>query len=189
MCVCVKGNLIFSRILVFVAFCQSNWYATFCHSYLPCLFFFPPREQLLKANFDSPPISPKMTASAVKCRAASEKGHNSSGTILSHFFQKRHRAPPSKETHQDVQLGGVRTAKTHKENDADLHPGKDYTTACIKEEPADEEITFTPGLMSVKSEVTASQSINAGFEMAHSSTPSKDVKPIIKGEVNLQLCF
>ncbi|XP_037831367.1 E3 ubiquitin-protein ligase RAD18 isoform X2 [Kryptolebias marmoratus] len=132
------------------------------------------RQQLSKVNFESPPISPKTPASAVKCKTPRERGQKSSSSILSNFFQKRHRSPPSKETQQGVQRGGGR--------DAEPRPGGAHVSLVVKEEPVDVEDTPTRGLTSAKLEDAASHSRSLGFEMAHSSSPSKDAKPIIKVE-------
>uniref|UniRef100_A0A3Q2SX44 RING-type E3 ubiquitin transferase n=1 Tax=Fundulus heteroclitus TaxID=8078 RepID=A0A3Q2SX44_FUNHE len=96
--------------------------------------------KLLKANFESPPISPKTPASAVKCKTPREKSQKSSSSILNHFFQKKPRTPPSKETHQDVQRG----------------------------EPVDVNDPSIKVLMSVKQEDTAFHA--PGFETPQSSS-------------------
>ncbi|KAM6927238.1 E3 ubiquitin-protein ligase RAD18 [Xenentodon cancila] len=136
------------------------------------------REQLLKANFDSPPISPKTPASAVKSRAASEKQQKSSGSILSHFFQKKLRTPPSEEAGQDVQWEEMQMAQTHGADGADGA----RASVVVKEEPADTEDTSTQSFVSVKQEDTVSQSLSAGFGLAHSSAPLNDEKLPIKVE-------
>ncbi|XP_072239255.1 E3 ubiquitin-protein ligase RAD18 isoform X2 [Leuresthes tenuis] len=130
------------------------------------------RQELSKAHFESPPISPKTPASAVKCKTPSERGQKSSGSVLSHFFQKKQRTPPSKETHQNVQWGEMETAQTHNANDSYQLTAKARHSVVVKEEPMDVE--DTSGL--------ASHSLSAAFETAHSSSPSNDVKPIIKVE-------
>lgn len=139
-----------------------------------------------KANFDSPPISPKTPASAVKCKTPRERGQKCSSSVLSHFFQKRPKTSPTKETQRDasvsrcVQRGKIQTACTHNANDADLHSATAQLPVVVKEEPMDVEELSIQGLMPVKQEV--SHSISTGVEMAHSSTPSKEEKPVIKGE-------
>ncbi|XP_061583091.1 E3 ubiquitin-protein ligase RAD18 isoform X2 [Cololabis saira] len=138
------------------------------------------RDQLLKANFDSPPISPKTVASAVKSRAASEKCQKSSGSILSHFFQKKLQSPPREEAGQHVPLEEMQTAQTHGADVDDLHSGEADSSVVVKEEPVDPEDQPTQSFVSVKEEDTATQS--AGFEMAHSSAPSSDVNLPIKVE-------
>lgn len=142
------------------------------------------RQQLSKVNFESPPISPVAPASAVKCKTPREGGQKSSSSILSNFFVKKHRTPPSKVTQHEVQRGHARDAQTLYPNDSDLDYGKAHVSVVVKEEPIDVEDTSTRGLTSVKSEDTASHSRSLGSEMAHSSSPSKDVKPIIKGEAS-----
>ncbi|XP_041837242.1 E3 ubiquitin-protein ligase RAD18 isoform X1 [Melanotaenia boesemani] len=139
------------------------------------------RQQLSKAHVDSPPISPKTPASAVKCKTPREKGQNSSSSIMNNFFQKKLRTPPSKET-QDAEQGELQTAQTHNVNDAALHSGKAHFSAVVKEEPMEVMNTSIQDLMPVKKEEPASYSLCAGFETAHSSSPSKNVKPIMKVE-------
>ncbi|XP_071349775.1 E3 ubiquitin-protein ligase RAD18 isoform X2 [Trachinotus anak] len=146
------------------------------------------RQQLSKANFDSPPISPKTPASAVKCKTPRERAQKCNSTVLSQFFQKKSKTPPTKETRRDgsvsqwVQRGKMQSARTHSANDADLHSATVRLPVSVKEEPMDMEEVSVQGLMSVKQEDTVSHSISTGFETAHSSSPSKDVKPVIKVE-------
>ncbi|XP_013864496.1 E3 ubiquitin-protein ligase RAD18 isoform X2 [Austrofundulus limnaeus] len=139
-------------------------------------------QQLSKINFESPPISPKTPASTVKRKTSRERGQKSSSTILSNFFQKKHKTSPIKEDQQVVRQGGVQNIQTHNPNDSDLHSGKSHVSLVMKEEPIDVEDMSTMGLTSVKLEDTASHSRSLGFEMAHSSSLSTDVKPIIKVE-------
>ncbi|XP_006806771.1 E3 ubiquitin-protein ligase RAD18 isoform X2 [Neolamprologus brichardi] len=99
------------------------------------------RQQLLKAQFDSPPISPKTPASAVKCKTPKERGQKCNNSVLSQFFQKKPKTPPSKETQHNgsisecVQEGKRWTAGIH--NDTDLHSGKAELSVVVKEEPID----------------------------------------------------
>lgn len=142
------------------------------------------RQQLSKATFDSPPISPKTPASAVKCKTPRERGQKCNSSVLSHFFQKRPKTSPAKETQQSgsvaqcARRGKTQTACTYNANDADLHSA----AVSVKEEPMDVEVAPTQGLVSVKREETVSHGISTGVETAHSSSPPKDVKPVIKGE-------
>uniref|UniRef100_A0A3Q3NNE3 RING-type E3 ubiquitin transferase n=1 Tax=Mastacembelus armatus TaxID=205130 RepID=A0A3Q3NNE3_9TELE len=150
------------------------------------------RQQLSKANVDSPPISPKTPtptpASAVKCKTPRERGQKSKGSVLSHFFQKRPKISPTKESQQDgsvshcVQQGKIKTARTHHANDSDLHSATAKLLVSVKEEPVDVEETSVQCLVSVKQEETASDSFSTGDETAHSSSPSVDVKPTVKVE-------
>ncbi|XP_029134779.1 E3 ubiquitin-protein ligase RAD18 isoform X2 [Labrus bergylta] len=145
------------------------------------------RQQLSKANFDSPPISPKTPASAVKCKTPREKGQKCKSTVLSHFFQKRPKTSPSKETHRESSAAhctqqGSRTARTSSVISTDLHSATAQPPVCVKEEPIDAEEGFMQTFMSIKQEDTCSYFINTGAEMAHSSSPFKDVKPVIKVE-------
>ncbi|XP_047204627.1 E3 ubiquitin-protein ligase RAD18 isoform X1 [Girardinichthys multiradiatus] len=136
------------------------------------------RQQLLKANFESPPISPKTPASASKCKTPREKSQNPSSSILNHFFQKKSRTSPGKDTHQDVQCGQVQ--RTPSRNAKVQRSGKSQMSVVVKEEPVDPEDPSIKALMSVKQEDTALHA--AAFEMAHSSSPSNEVKPVIKVE-------
>ncbi|KAF1391619.1 hypothetical protein PFLUV_G00043980 [Perca fluviatilis] len=139
------------------------------------------RQQLSNANFDSPPISPKTPVSAVKCKTPRERGQKCNSSVLSHFFQKRPKTSPAKETQQSssvvqcVQRGGILTAHTHKANYTGLHSATGQLPVVVKEEPMDVEEASIQGLMSVKQEAGVSHSI-----MALCSSPSKDVKPVIK---------
>lgn len=143
------------------------------------------RQQLSKVSFESPPISPKTPSSAVKCKTPKERGQKCNSSVLSHFFQKKPKTPPSKETQRDAsvtQLGKIQTARTHNANDSGLHSGKAQLSVIVKEEPMDAMDVSTQGLMSVKQEDTTSHSISSGAEAAHSSSPPKDAKPVIKVE-------
>uniref|UniRef100_A0AAZ1WXV2 RING-type E3 ubiquitin transferase n=1 Tax=Oreochromis aureus TaxID=47969 RepID=A0AAZ1WXV2_OREAU len=144
------------------------------------------RQQLLKAQFDSPPISPKTPASAVKCKTPKERGQKCNNSVLSQFFQKKSKTPPSKETQRNgsisewVQEGKRWTAGIH--NSTDLHSGKAELSVVVKEEPIDMDDASTYGSTSLRLEPTAFPSISAENGMADSLTPSKDIKPIIKVE-------
>lgn len=139
-----------------------------------------------KVNFDSPPISPKTPASTIKCKTPRDKGQKCN-SVLSHFFQKRPKTSPDKETQKDgsvsqcVQRGKVQTACSHNANDADLHSATAQLQVAVKEEPVDMEEASIQGLVSVKQEDTVSYS-NTGAESASQST---DVKPVIKGKTVL----
>uniref|UniRef100_A0A3Q0ST88 RING-type E3 ubiquitin transferase n=1 Tax=Amphilophus citrinellus TaxID=61819 RepID=A0A3Q0ST88_AMPCI len=142
-------------------------------------------QQLLKANFDSPPISPKTPSSAVKCKTPKERGQKCNNSMLSQFFQKKPKTPPSKEIQRNgsisewVQEGKRQTAGIH--NGTDLHSRNAELSVVVKEEPIDVEDASPQGLTSFRLEDT-SPSISTGNGMAHSLTPSKDIKPIIKVE-------
>ncbi|KAM9361851.1 E3 ubiquitin-protein ligase RAD18 [Symphorus nematophorus] len=146
------------------------------------------RQQLSKATFDSPPISPKTPVSAVKCKTPRERGQKSNSSVLSHFFQRRPKTSPTKETQHDssvaqtVQWGKTKAAHTHNAKDTDLHLATAQLPVVVKEEPMDVAEAPVQPLVSVKQEDTDAHSISTWVEMAHSSTPSKDVKPIIKVE-------
>ncbi|TNN85636.1 E3 ubiquitin-protein ligase RAD18 [Liparis tanakae] len=146
------------------------------------------RQKLMKANFECPPISPRIPASAVKCKTPRERGQNCNGSVLSHFFQKKPKTSPTKETQRDgsvtrsAERRKIETAHTHNANDADLHSATDQLPLVVKKEPMDVEMTSIPGLMSVKQEAGVSHSMSTEDEKAHSSSPSKDEKPVIKVE-------
>ncbi|XP_034725973.1 E3 ubiquitin-protein ligase RAD18 isoform X3 [Etheostoma cragini] len=139
------------------------------------------RQQLSNANFDSPPISPETPVSAVKCRATRERGQKLNSSVLSHFFQKRPKTSPAEETQQSssvaqcVQRGEILTARTQNAKYAGLHSATAQLPLVVKEELLDVEETSIQCLMSVKQEAGVSHSF-----MALCSSPSKDVKPVIK---------
>ncbi|TMS19627.1 E3 ubiquitin-protein ligase RAD18 [Larimichthys crocea] len=144
------------------------------------------RQQLSKATFDSPPISPKTPASAVKCRTPKERGQKCTSSVLNHFFQKRPKASPAKESQHDssvaqrVQQGEMQTARTHNANDADLHSAAAQLPVVVKEEPMDVKVASIHSLMSAKQEDTGAHTNSSWDEKAHSSSPPQDVKPVIK---------
>ncbi|XP_047440026.1 E3 ubiquitin-protein ligase RAD18 isoform X2 [Mugil cephalus] len=146
------------------------------------------RQQLSKANFDSPPISPKTPSSAVKCKTPRAGGLKCNGSVLSAFFQKKPKTPPSIKKQQDcpdthsVMTRKRPTAQTQNANAADLHSEKAQLAVVVKEEPMDVEDVPTRGLATVKREDTASHSDGTGTERPHSSSPPQDVKPTIKVE-------
>ncbi|XP_061641569.1 E3 ubiquitin-protein ligase RAD18 isoform X3 [Phyllopteryx taeniolatus] len=124
------------------------------------------RQQLSKTYFDSPPISPKNPAS-VKFKAPIEKGQKCNSSVVSHFFQKR----PRKSGKAD-QTGCTRYA-----SDTDPH----LTT--VKEEPMDVGEASMQDVVSVKPVDTELHRMSTEEEMPHSSSsPPKDVKPVIKVE-------
>ncbi len=172
---------------------KDNWLSACPHHILHSfsltftLHVFFSRQQLLKATFDSPPISPKTPASAVKCKTPRERGQKCNSSVLSHFFQKRPKTSPTKDTQHSssarrVQEGKIQTARTHNANDADLHSATAQLSVVVKEEPMDVEEASLVGLMSVKQEDAGLHGVSSGIETAHSSSPSKDIKPVIKGE-------
>lgn len=138
------------------------------------------RQQLSKVNFDSPPISPKTPASAVKCKTPRDRGQKCNSSVLNHFFQKRPKISPTKATKHCVQLEKIQTTFTPNAND--LHSATAQVPVAVKEEPIDVEEASIQGLMSVKQEDIASYNISTGVEIAHSSSPSQEVKPVIKVE-------
>ncbi|XP_019736961.1 E3 ubiquitin-protein ligase RAD18 [Hippocampus comes] len=124
------------------------------------------RQQLSQTYFDSPPISPKNSAS-VKCKAPSDKGQKCNSSLVSHFFQKRPRKSAT-----DAPTGRTRSAK-------DTDPRK----ATVKEEPSDVEEASMQDAGPVEQDETELHSISTEEEMPHSSSsPPTDVKPAIKVE-------
>ncbi|KAM8914036.1 E3 ubiquitin-protein ligase RAD18 isoform 1-T1 [Spinachia spinachia] len=146
------------------------------------------REQLSKASFDYPPSLPRTPASAVKCKAHRDRGQKGNSSVLSHFFQKRPKATPTKETQRDGSVSPcprrttIQTACSQKANGADLHPATDQPPVVVKEEPMEAEEASIQGLMSVKQEAGVSHSLSSGLEAPHSSSPSNNVKPVVKVE-------
>ncbi|KAK2862161.1 hypothetical protein Q5P01_001694 [Channa striata] len=141
------------------------------------------RQHLSKANFDSPPISPKTPVSTVKCKTPREKDQKCN-SVLSNYFQKRPKTSPAREANQygvhSAQRGKIQTTLIRNANGNDLHLASDQLLVAVKEEPMDAEEASIQNLMSVKQEDTVSQNIHTGVEMAHSSSPSADVKPLVK---------
>lgn len=145
------------------------------------------RQQLSKANFDTPPISPKTPASAVKCKTPREKGQKCNSTVLSHFFQKRPKMSAFKETQQESSAvycaqQGPWTACEDDVNKAESHSETTLRPVCVKEEPMDMEDGSIQGFVPVKQESTGGHSVDTKIEMAHSSALFTDVKPVIKVE-------
>ncbi|XP_067360956.1 E3 ubiquitin-protein ligase RAD18 isoform X2 [Channa argus] len=145
------------------------------------------RQQLSKANFESPPISPKTPGSTAKCKTPREKDRKCN-SVLSNFFQKRTKTSPAKETNQDgavahyIQRGKIQTTRIHNENSTDLPLATDQLPGAVKEEHMDVEVASMQDLMSGKQEDTVLHRINTGIEMAHSSSTSAVVKPVAKVE-------
>ncbi|XP_061544194.1 E3 ubiquitin-protein ligase RAD18 isoform X5 [Phycodurus eques] len=125
------------------------------------------RQQLSKTYFDSPPISPKNPAS-VKFKAPIEKGQKCNSSVVSHFFQKRPRKSPGK---------AYQTGCTLYASDTDPH----LTT--VKEEPMDVGEASMQDVVSVKPVDIELHRMSTEEVMPHSSSsPPKDVKPVIKVE-------
>lgn len=135
------------------------------------------RQQLSKANFESPPISPKTPASAVKCKTPRQRAQKCNSSTLSHFFQKKS-TTPAKESQRDSSVSHwVQRGRGEAANEAGTHSAAARLPVAVKEEPMDlEEV-------SVKQEDTGSHGIGSG--PAPSTSPSADVKPVIKGEASL----
>ncbi|XP_069581338.1 E3 ubiquitin-protein ligase RAD18 [Brachyistius frenatus] len=136
------------------------------------------RQQLSKVNFDSPPISPKTPATAVKCKTPRKRDQKCNGSVLSHFFLKKPETASRRKSQRDAQWEKILAAPTRCEKDADLHSGRAPLSAAVKEEPMSVE-TSCLSLMSVKQEETSLFDISSELQNAHSSV---DVKPVIKVE-------
>ncbi|XP_010770586.1 E3 ubiquitin-protein ligase RAD18-like, partial [Notothenia coriiceps] len=148
-------------------------------------------QQLSKAHFNTPPISPNAPASAVECRTPKQRGQKCNSAVLSNFFQKMPKTSPAKKKRHDTsdsqltRRGKIQTVRTDNANDADLHSATARLPVVVKEEPNDddEEESSIQNLMSVKQEAAGvPHSISTGHAMAHSSSLSKDIKPVIKVE-------
>lgn len=152
-------------------------------------FFFSCRQQLLKVTFESPPISPKTPTSVVKCKTPSEKGQACKTSFLSNYFQKKPKTSPTKEPwlHSSFTQSGAgrETSGNHRSKKVDLHSSS--TPVVVKEEPTNAVEENIQLLKSVYQEDTACTSRTFAPEVVHSSSPSKDIKPIIKGEAFLSL--
>ncbi|XP_034079804.1 E3 ubiquitin-protein ligase RAD18 isoform X1 [Gymnodraco acuticeps] len=148
------------------------------------------RQQLSKAHFDTSPISPSAPASAVECRTPKRRGQKCNRAVLSNFFQKMPKTSPAKKNRHDAsdshltRRGKIQTVRTDNANDADLHSANARLPVVVKEEPNDyEEESSIQKLMSVKQEAAVvPHSISTGHAMAHSSSLSNDIKPVIKVE-------
>ncbi|KAM9535295.1 E3 ubiquitin-protein ligase RAD18 isoform 2-T5 [Salvelinus alpinus] len=126
------------------------------------------RQQLSKANFDSPPLSPKTPASAVKCKTHRQTmGPKKDGSILSHFFQK---GPITSTTSLTTEALLARHTQTVK-----VDPGHQVS---VNKEPMEEEI---PVLVSVKIE-KMDISMTGLSSLADSPSTSQDMKPVVKVE-------
>ncbi|KAM4613291.1 E3 ubiquitin-protein ligase RAD18 isoform 2-T2 [Polymixia lowei] len=144
-------------------------------------------QQLSKANFDSPPLSPKMPASAVKCKTPRARGPTRDGSILSHFFQKGPKTSPAKEARrvgpaQCVSRGEMESTRTHTTNAADLHLPIPLPPLVVKEEPVEVEAASAQYLMSVKVEEMDISSPVPQPSQAGSPASLEDIKPVIKVE-------
>ncbi|XP_041743092.1 E3 ubiquitin-protein ligase RAD18-like [Coregonus clupeaformis] len=123
------------------------------------------RQQLSKANFDSPPISLKTPASAVKCKTSRQtRGPKKEGSILSHFFQK---GPTTSTTSLTTEALPARHTHTVK-----VDPGHQVS---VNEEPMEEEIPAQV-LVSVKMDI----SMTGLASLADSPSTSQDMKPVVK---------
>ncbi|XP_076003564.1 E3 ubiquitin-protein ligase RAD18 isoform X2 [Genypterus blacodes] len=144
------------------------------------------RNQLSKANLDTPPKTP---ASAVKCKSPIERSQKCN-SVLSHYFQKKPKTSPSKDTRRHssvVQRAKIEmTPRTHSANRADLHLQSAQPPLAVKEEPMDEEEeaeveagTRGPTAGERGSAVSSPPSRQCKSEP---SSPSEDMKPVVKVE-------
>ncbi|XP_055771021.1 E3 ubiquitin-protein ligase RAD18-like isoform X2 [Salvelinus fontinalis] len=126
------------------------------------------RQQLSKANFDSPPLSPKTPASAVKCKTHRQTmGPKKDGSILSHFFQKGPITSTTSLTTEALLAHHTQTVK--------VDPGHQVS---VNKDPMEEEI---PVLVSVKIE-KMDISMTGLASLADSPSTSQDMKPVVKVE-------
>lgn len=139
--------------------------------------------------FESPPISPKTPASAVKCKTPREKGPACQSSFLSNYFQKKPKTSPTKEPCSRgsfTQSGGEKESSGSRcSKKADLHSSSSLLV--VKEEPTNAVEGNFQLLKSPNQEDTACNCHTPAPEVAHSSSPPKDTKPIIKGETLLSL--
>ncbi|XP_064822272.1 E3 ubiquitin-protein ligase RAD18-like isoform X4 [Oncorhynchus masou masou] len=127
------------------------------------------RQKLSKANFDSPPLSPKTPASNVKCKTHRQtRGPKKNGSILSHFFQKGPITSTSSLTTEAPPALHTQTVK--------VDPGHQVS---VNEEPM-EEIPAQV-LVSVKIE-KMDISMTGLLSLADSPSTSQDMKPVVKVE-------
>ncbi|XP_019910753.2 E3 ubiquitin-protein ligase RAD18 isoform X3 [Esox lucius] len=142
------------------------------------------RQQMSKAHFDTPPISPKTPSSTIKCKTPGMyRGPKKEGSILNHFFQKAPTTSSSAVTTAAVptprgkrQSGALECSQTMKESPRHtLNVNADSSLqVSVKEEPMDLEIPA----QSVKM-----RNISTGLvSLANSQSTSQDIKPLIKVE-------
>ncbi|XP_062257118.1 E3 ubiquitin-protein ligase RAD18 [Platichthys flesus] len=140
------------------------------------------RQQLSNPSLDSPPITPKTPASAVKGTTARERGQKSSSGTLSRFLLKLPKTLAATEAQGDastslcVERGRRKTTGPY----TNLRSATAPDPVSVKEEPMDVEEASVHVLVSVKQEDTFSHSVSTGVETPHSSSPSNDAKPVIK---------
>ncbi|KAJ7999207.1 hypothetical protein DPEC_G00213050 [Dallia pectoralis] len=133
------------------------------------------RQQMSKAHFDSPPISPKTPTSTIKCKTPRIPAGSKEGSILYHFAQTGSRSsstaftteavPAERPTplgkRQSCTLLHSQTVKKGSRHALNMHSN---LQASVKEEPVDLDIST--GLVS----------------LANSPSTSQDVKPVVKVE-------
>ncbi|XP_075893168.1 E3 ubiquitin-protein ligase RAD18 isoform X2 [Nelusetta ayraudi] len=134
------------------------------------------RQQLSKATFDSPPISPKTPASTVKCRTPRQQeqkggggGGSGSSSVMSSFFQKKPRTPPSQDAVPSRPCGQPSRRQMTSTRAANQSPPP-LRPSVVKLEPLDVEMPPVQSVTPVKEEA------------AHCSSPAEDVKPVLKVE-------
>ncbi|CAL1609231.1 unnamed protein product [Knipowitschia caucasica] len=113
------------------------------------------RQQLSKAKFESPPVTPSTQTVNVRCKR--DMTPKSSSTVLSQYFPKKPKATTIKEYQEDVPV-----------------------TQMIKEEPMKVELPYVQAPVPVKQEELHLPAVYSRDESAHSSSVCKDVKPMIK---------
>lgn len=140
--------------------------------------------------FESPPISPKTPASAIKCKTPREKGEACKSSLISSYFQKpKPKSSPTKEPrlHSSFsQPGGQKhTSGSHHSKQVDLHSSS--TLLVVKEEATNAVEEKIQLLTSVNQEDRACNGHTSPPEVTHASSPSQDIEPIIKGEASLSV--
>ncbi|KAK6321314.1 hypothetical protein J4Q44_G00082900 [Coregonus suidteri] len=147
------------------------------------------RQQLSKANFDSPPISPKTPALSVKCKTPRQtRGTKKEASILSHFFRKgpttsttslTTEAPPAQQPIPcRNRLSGTQTVKESPRHTQTVKVDPDHQVS-VKEEPI-EDIPAKV-LVSVKME-KIDISVTGLAPLADSQSSSQNLKPLVKVE-------
>ncbi|KAL7891505.1 hypothetical protein AOLI_G00009810 [Acnodon oligacanthus] len=123
------------------------------------------RQQLSRANFDSPPISPKTPSVALKGKAARQKCPKKEGTPLTHFFHKRPAATPSL---------GVQT--------------NPILPCPVKEEPMEVCVQFLGDLKQERTEAQSARVKEEKMDVSAFPSTSQVANPVVKGDVRLLEC-
>ncbi|XP_036426861.1 E3 ubiquitin-protein ligase RAD18 isoform X2 [Colossoma macropomum] len=117
------------------------------------------RQQLSRANFDSPPISPKTPSVALKGKAARQKCPRKEGTPLTHFFHKRAPMTPSSGVQADPML---------------LRP--------VKEEPMEVCVQVLGDLKQERTEAQSARVKEEKMDVSAFPSTSQVANPVVKVE-------